>query len=134
MIKSISHIGIAVQNLQNSIEIFKTLLNLNHYKIESVESQKVNVAIFELINFNIELLEGTSNDSPIKKFIDKNGEGIHHIALEVDNINDELIRLKDNGFKIINEQPIKGAEDKLIAFIHPKSTNNVLIELSQKLE
>lgn len=134
MIKSISHIGIAVQDLKNSITIFKDLFNKNDYKIENVESQKVNVAIFEFLSFNIELLEGTSDDSPIKKFIDKNGEGIHHIAFEVDNIRSELERLKTIGFRLINEEPIKGAEGKLIAFLHPKSTNNVLIELSQKSE
>lgn len=134
MIKSISHIGIAVQNLQSSISIFKNLLNKDDYKIENVESQKVNVAIFEFPSFNIELLEATSEDSPIKKFIDKSGEGVHHIAFEVDNINNELERLKNMGFRLINEIPIEGAEGKLIAFLHPKSTNNVLIELSQKSE
>lgn len=132
MIKNLSHIGIAVENLKNSTSLFQNLLNLPEYHIEKVESQKVNVAIFMLDNFDIELLEPTADDSPIRKFLDNKGEGIHHISFEVDNINDELERLKNNGFKLINEHPIVGAEGKLIAFLHPKSTNGVLIELSQK--
>lgn len=132
MIKNLSHIGIAVENLENSINIFKNLLNQSDYHTEEVESQKVNLAIFKLQNFNLELLEPTSDDSPIKKFLDNKGEGIHHISFEVEDIKSELERLKNNGFKLINEQPVMGAEGKLIAFVHPKSTNGVLIELSQK--
>lgn len=132
MIKNLSHIGIAVENLENSINIFKNLLNQSDYHTEKVESQKVNLAIFKLQNFNLELLEPTSDDSPIKKFLDNKGEGIHHISFEVEDIKSELERLKNNGFKLINEQPVMGAEGKLIAFVHPKSTNGVLIELSQK--
>ncbi|RCK74048.1 MAG: Methylmalonyl-CoA epimerase [Ignavibacteriae bacterium] len=132
MIKNLSHIGIAVENLENSINIFKNLLNQSDYHTEKVESQKVNLAIFKLQNFNLELLEPTLDDSPIKKFLDNKGEGIHHISFEVEDIKSELERLKNNGFKLINEQPVMGAEGKLIAFVHPKSTNGVLIELSQK--
>ncbi len=134
MLKNLSHIGIAVSDLQYSIKIFQDFLNNAEYHLEKVESQKVNVAIFNLNNFSLELLEPTADDSPIKKFLENKGEGIHHISFEVEDIESELERLKINGFKLINEQPIKGADDKLIAFIHPKSTNGVLIELSQKLK
>jgi methylmalonyl-CoA/ethylmalonyl-CoA epimerase len=132
MIKKIEHIGIAVKNLQNPNEVFGKLFGKDYYKVESVESEGVNTAFFQLGETKIELLEATHPESAIAKFIDKKGEGIHHIAYEVDNIYEEMERLKTEGFEVLNKEPKQGADNKLIFFLHPKSTNGVLVELCQE--
>ena len=130
----IEHIGIAVKNLKKSNELFAKLFGEEHYKIENVESENVNTSFFKIGENKIELLEATDNNSPIAKFIKKKGEGIHHIAFEVDDIEKEVSRLKKLGFEIINKKPKKGADNKLVSFLHPKSANGVLIELCQEIE
>ena len=129
----VEHIGIAVINLNESNELFKKLFDKEHYKVEEVSSEGVNTSFFQIGETKIELLEATNPDSPIAKFTAKKGEGIHHIAYDVDNIEYELNRLKSEGFIILNEKPKKGADNKLVAFLHPKSTNGVLIELCQEI-
>lgn len=131
MIKGINHIGIAVSNLENSMNLFKNLFNVQNFHLETVEAQKVQIASFRVGNVLIELTAATDEDSPISKFIQKKGEGIHHIAFEVEGIQLELDRLKQSGVSLINEKPVEGAHDMEIAFIHPKSTNGVLIEFCQ---
>ena len=133
MINKIEHIGIAVKSLKNSNKLFESLFGKSHYKIESVESESVNTSFFKLGESKIELLEATDDDGPIAKFIAKKGEGIHHIAFDVDDIETEIKRLKKEGFIVLNENPKKGADNKLVAFLHPKSSNGVLIELCQEI-
>ena len=128
MIK-IEHIGIAVKELAIAIPLFEKLLNSNCYKTEMVESEQVNTAFFNTGETKIELLESSSTDGVIAKFIDKKGEGMHHIAFEVADIETEMERLKGEGFIFLNERPKPGADNKLVCFLHPKSTNGVLIEL-----
>ena len=125
----IEHIGIAVNKLSESVPLFEKLLNSTCYKTESVENEKVRTAFFMQGDTKIELLESSGADGPIAKFIEKRGEGIHHIAFEVADINAEISRLKQEGFVPLNEEPQPGADNKLICFLHPKSTNGVLIEL-----
>ena len=125
----IEHIGIAVKDLEASNLLFSKLFNKVPYKQEVVESESVITSFFDVGPNKIELLAATSTDSPIHKFIEKKGEGIHHIAYDVSDIYAEIERLKNEGFVMIHEQPKKGADNKLIAFLHPKSTNGVLIEL-----
>jgi len=132
--KKIEHIGIAVSNLKESNVLFSKLFGKEPYKIEQVTSENVVTSFFQIGPNKIELLEGTSDQSPISKFIKKNGEGIHHIAFEVDDILNEISRLKEVGFDLIHEKPKKGADNKLIAFLHPKSSNGVLIELCQEID
>lgn len=132
MIKGIIHIGIAVSNLEESLKIFKKIFNFENFNVEVVETQKVKIASFQVGNVLIELTEPTAEDSPIKKFIQNKGEGIHHIAFEVDDLNNELNRLNENNVILVNQNPLEGAHNMLISFIHPKSTNGVLIELCQK--
>ena len=127
----IEHIGIAVKDLGISNEIFEDILGTSSYKTESVESEGVSTSFFKIGPNKIELLEATRDDSPIAKFIDKKGEGIHHIAFAVDNVEEEILRLQKKGYRLINETPKKGADNKRIAFLHPKSSNGVLIELCQ---
>jgi methylmalonyl-CoA/ethylmalonyl-CoA epimerase len=129
----IEHIGIAVKDLTSSNALFAALFDQPHYKIESVEREGVNTSFFQCGESKVELLEATHEDSPIAKFIAKRGEGIHHIAFEVDNIENEIARLKAAGFDFISEQPKNGADNKIICFLHPKSTNGVLIELCQNI-
>jgi methylmalonyl-CoA epimerase len=131
MIKSINHIGIAVKNLELSLETFKKMLQVNEIHIEEVIDQKVKVASFKVGEVRIELTQATDETSPIAKFIEKKGEGIHHIAFETDDLPNELNRLKGLNFSLINENPVPGAHEMLIAFLHPKSTNSVLTELCQ---
>ncbi len=128
----IEHIGIAVKDIASSNELFKKIFGRAAYKIEAVKSEGVKTSFFKLGLNKIELLEATSPDSPIAKFIEKRGEGIHHIAFDVDDIKAEIARLKGEGFELINDTPKEGADNKLIAFLHPKSTNGVLIELCQE--
>jgi len=134
MIKKIEHIGIAVKDINNSNELFKKLFGQDHYKMEVVESEGVSTSFFMLGETKIELLEAKTETSAIAKFIEKKGEGIHHIAYEVDDIYNEMARLKLEGFEVLNQEPKKGADNKLIFFLHPKSTNGVLVELCQEIK
>ena len=126
------HIGIAVKDLTISIPLFEKLLNSQCYKTETVESEAVNTAFFKTGNTKIELLQSTTEDGLIAKFIKRKGEGIHHIAFEVADIEAEMARLKAEGFVLLNEKPKMGADNKLISFLHPKGTNGVLVELCQE--
>lgn len=130
--KKIEHIGIAVKDLEKSNKLFAGLFGKPNYKIEAVESEGVKTSFFKIGPNKIELLEGTNENSPISKFIAKKGEGIHHIAFAVEDILREVARLKEEGFIVLNETPKKGADNKLVVFLHPKSTNGVLIELCQE--
>ena len=130
----LEHIGIAIKNLEESKELFTELFNKKPYKDEGVESEGVLTTFFQTGDSKIELLSATSEDSPIAKFIEKKGEGIHHIAFEVEDIEKEIIRLSGLGYKVINETPKLGADNKRIAFLHPKSTNGVLIELCEEIK
>ena len=134
MIKKIEHIGIAVKDIHNSNELFKKLFGQDHYKMEVVESEGVSTSFFMLGETKIELLEAKTETSAIAKFIEKKGEGIHHIAYEVDDIYNEMERLKLEGFEVLNQEPKKGADNKLIFFLHPKSTKGVLVELCQEIK
>lgn|SRR5690554_4181551 len=129
--KKIEHIGIAVKDLDIAIPLYEKLLNTPCYKTEEVESEKVKTAFFQTGPNKIELVAGTHESSPISKFIDKKGEGIHHIAFKVNDIKAEMNRLAKEGFVLLNESPKKGADGQLICFVHPKSTHGVLIELCQ---
>jgi methylmalonyl-CoA/ethylmalonyl-CoA epimerase len=131
--EKIEHIGIAVKDLAASNLIFEKLFGAPAYKSEEVESEGVSTSFFRSGPNKIELLAATSPESPIAKFIDKKGEGIHHIAFAVENIVSEIARLQKEGFVVLNEIPKKGADNKLVAFLHPKSTNGVLIELCQEM-
>lgn len=133
MWKNVEHIGIAVKDLNSSNELFKALFNKESYKEEEVASEQVTTSFFQLGETKIELLEGGS-DSAIAKFIEKKGEGIHHIAFEVDDIYAEMERLRGEDFQILNEQPKKGADNKLVCFVHPKTANGVLVELCQEIK
>ncbi len=131
--QKIEHIGIAVKRLENSNALFEKLLGKEHYKIEAVLSENVNTSFFKIGESKIELLEATSENSPISKFIEKRGEGIHHIAFEVADIEKEMERLENEGFRLLNSKPKKGADNKLVCFVHPKSANGVLVELCQEI-
>lgn len=131
--KKIEHIGIAVKDIEASNSLFKALFGSSHYKIEEVESEGVKTSFFACGPNKIELLQATNQDSPIAKFIEKKGEGIHHIAFAVDDIESEIERLKDEGFQMIHNVPKKGADNKIIAFLHPKASNGVLVELCQDI-
>lgn len=129
----IEHIGIAVKNLEEAGKIYKTLLNTDCYKTEKVKSEGVETAFYQVGESKIELLGATSEDSPIAKFLEKKGEGVHHIAFGVDDIEAEMKRLQDEGYVLLNEKPKKGADNKLVAFLHPKSSSGVLVELCQEI-
>lgn len=130
--QKIEHIGIAVKSLANSVPLFEKLLNSQCYKTELVENEKVNTSFFKTGDTKIELLESTDPDGIIARFITKKGEGLHHIAFEVADIEKEMERLKNEGFVMLNETPKQGADNKLVCFLHPKNTNGVLIELCMK--
>ncbi len=130
----IEHIGIAVKSMEGSNKLFEKLLDCQHYKTEQVDSEGVLTSFFKIGDSKIELLEASNPESPIAKFIEKKGEGIHHIAFEVDNIYKEMERLKAEGFTLLSTEPKKGADNKLICFLHPKSTNGTLIELCQEIK
>lgn len=134
MMRKIEHIGIAVKSLQESNLLFEKLLGTAAYKEEEVASEGVKTSFFMSGPNKIELLEATNPDSPIAKFLEKKGEGIHHIAFDVEDIFAEIERLKVEGFTVLNETPKKGADNKLVAFLHPKTTNGVLIELCQEIK
>lgn len=129
--KKIEHIGIAVKSIEKANKIYTSLLGSSPYKIEEVKSEGVKTSFFKTGESKIELLEATNPDSPIAKFIKKRGEGVHHIAFAVDDIQSEIVRLKNEGFIVLNETPKKGADNKLVVFLHPKSTAGVLVELCQ---
>jgi methylmalonyl-CoA/ethylmalonyl-CoA epimerase len=132
--KKIEHIGIAVKNLEKSNALFEALFGESHYKIEEVKEEGVKTSFFKSGPNKIELLEATTPESPIAKFIEKKGEGIHHIAFAVSDIKSEIKRLQKEGFIVLNETPKKGADNKWVTFLHPKSTNGVLIELCQEID
>lgn len=132
--KKIEHLGIAVKNMEASATLFEKLLGYQPYKTEEVPTEGVKTMFFKCGESKIELLEATGAESPIAKFLEKKGEGIHHIAFEVDDITDEVKRLSKEGFQLINETPKPGADNKLVVFLHPKSTNGVLIELCQDIK
>jgi len=134
MVKKIEHLGIAVKNIEQANIIYTQLLGIAPYKSEAVQAEGVITSFFKTGESKIELLEGTSADNAITKFIEKKGEGIHHIAFEVENIEEEMKRLKDLGFTLLSDKPKRGADNKLICFVHPKSTNGVLIELCQEIK
>jgi len=133
MILRIEHLGIAVKDSQKAKELFALLLGAPSYKSETVESEKVNTTFFKVGESKVELLESTDPAGPIGKFIEKRGEGIHHVAFEVDNIKEMMKQLKESGFQLLSDEPKKGADNKLVCFLHPKSTNGVLVELTQEI-
>jgi methylmalonyl-CoA/ethylmalonyl-CoA epimerase len=130
----IEHIGIAVKNLESSNELFSKLFGQSPYKVETVESEGVSTSFFMCGSSKVELLEATNPDSAIAKFIEKKGEGIHHIAFEVEDIHADMKRLEAEGFQLLNSEPKRGADNKLICFLHPKGTNSVLVELCQSIK
>ena len=134
MINKVEHLGIAVKDIDSSNKLFAKLLGKQHYKTELVESESVITSFFKVGEQKIELLQSTNDRGPIAKFIEKRNEGAHHLALYVDSINEEVKRLKKEGFEFISEAPKKGADNKIIVFLHPKTTNGVLIELCQNTE
>jgi methylmalonyl-CoA/ethylmalonyl-CoA epimerase len=134
MVNKIEHIGIAVKNIDYANVLFEKLLGVASYKSETVESEGVVTSFFQTGANKIELLMATNPESPIAKFLEKKGEGIHHIAFDVEDIVAEIERLKKEGFVLINEVPKKGADNKLVAFLHPKNTNGVLVELCQEIK
>ena len=130
----IEHIGIAVKDIEAANEVYTKLFGKAPYKTETVESEGVATSFFKVGESKIELLEATNSDSAIAKFIEKKGEGIHHIAYAVDDIKAEMERLRAEGFVVLNDEPKKGADNKLVCFLHPKSTNGVLVELCQEIK
>ncbi|MFN4079770.1 MAG: methylmalonyl-CoA epimerase [Saprospiraceae bacterium] len=130
----IEHIGIAVRDMAQSNELFARLLGEAHYKIEAVEREKVKTSFFRIGESKIELLEASDPESPIAKFIEKRGEGIHHIAFEVRDIRAEMDRLRSEGFTLLSDEPRPGADNKIVVFLHPKSANGVLVELVQSID
>ena len=133
MIKKIEHIGIAVKDLKKSELLFEKLLGEKPYKIEEVKSEGVVTSFFKVADQKVELLSATSTDSPVSKFIEKRKEGVHHLAFHVDSIEKEVERLEGLGFEFISTTPKKGADNKMIVFLHPKTTNGVLIELCEEI-
>lgn len=132
--KQIEHIGIAVKNLEEATHLYENLFNTKSYKQEFVESEKVTTSFFKIGPNKIELLEATNPESAIAKFVEKRGEGLHHIAFEVHDIVSEMKRLKELGFHLLRDEPFKGADNKWVCFVHPKSANGVLIELCQEIK
>lgn len=132
--KKIEHLGIAVKNLEDSNMLFEKLLGAGPYKLEEVLTEGVRTSFFKNGPNKIELLESLNEDGPIAKFLQKKGEGIHHVAFEVEDIRSEMKRLKREGFQVLGDEPKKGADNKWVVFVHPKSTNGVLIELCQEIK
>ena len=130
---NVEHIGIAVKNLKESNNIFDSLFGKQAYKVEKVDLENVSTSFYKIGDTKIELLEATSSDSAISKFIEKRGEGLHHIAFEVEDIISEMKRLKEEGFTLLREEPFQGADNKLVCFIHPKTANGILVELCQEI-
>ena len=134
MIKKIEHVGIAVKDLEKSNKLFKKLLGQASYKTENVELENVATSFFKIGEQKIELLKSTSENSSISRFLDRRGEGMHHLALHVEDIPKEIQRLENEGFSFVSKTPVKGADNKMIVFLHPKTTNGVLIELCQEIK
>ena len=134
MIKKIEHVGIAVKDLNKSNSLFKKLLGEASYKTETVETEAVTTSFFKLGDQKIELLQAMTSNSPVSKFLNKRGEGMHHLALHVEDIHKEIQRLEKEGFSFVSKTPTKGADNKMIIFLHPKTTNGVLIELCQEIK
>jgi len=134
MIKKIEHVGIAVKDLEKSNKLFKKLLGQASYKMETVESENIATSFFKIGEQKIELLKSTSENSSISRFLDRRGEGMHHLALHVEDIPKEIQRLENEGFSFVSKTPVKGADNKMIVFLHPKTTNGVLIELCQEIK
>lgn len=132
--RKLEHIGIAVKDLDAVNELYTTILGTGPYKMEEVASEHVKTSFFQTGDSKVEFLEATHPDSAIAKYIEKRGEGLHHIAFEVDDIHAEMRRLADQGFRILNEQPKRGADNKWVCFLHPKSANGVLVELCQSID
>jgi len=132
--KKVEHIGIAVKDINSSNQLFQKLFGIPNYKMEEVDSERVLTSFFKVGDTKIELLESKKEDSAIAKFIEKRGEGIHHIAFEVEDIHSEMKRMQSEGFQLLNAEPKKGADNKLVVFLHPKSCNGVLIELCQEIK
>jgi methylmalonyl-CoA/ethylmalonyl-CoA epimerase len=133
MIIKIEHVGIAIKNMETANKLFSALLALPSYKMEEVKTESVMTSFFKVGESKIELLEALDPESPVSKFIDKRGEGMHHLALEVEDIGEAMRRVKEAGFILLSDEPKRGADNKLICFLHPKSTNGVLIELCQEI-
>lgn len=131
--KKIEHIGIAVKDIEASEKLFSSLFGVDHYKRELVEDQNVLTSFFRVGNNKIELLQASTEDSVIQKFIDKKGPGFHHVAFAVTDLKSEMSRLKEQGFHLLNESPVPGADNKIVCFLHPKSTNGILVELVQEI-
>jgi methylmalonyl-CoA/ethylmalonyl-CoA epimerase len=129
--RKLEHIGIAVRNLEEANRLFAKLLGVEHYKIEAVEREGVRTSFFNVGGVKIELLEATRPDSAIATFIEKRGEGIHHLAFDVEDVQQKIVDFTADGFKVLSEKPMPGADNKMIAFLHPKSTNGVLVEICQ---
>ena len=134
MIKKIEHVGIAVKDLNKSNELFKKLLGEQSYKTEVVDSESVTTSFFKVGNQKIELLEASELNSTIARFIERRGEGMHHLAFHVENIDEEIERLEKEGFEFVSKIPTKGADNKMVVFLHPKTTNGVLVELCQEID
>lgn len=134
MIKKIEHLGIAVKDLNKSNELFKKLLGEQSYKTEAVDSESVTTSFFKVGDQKIELLEASEPNSTIARFIERRGEGMHHLAFHVENIDEEIERLEKEGFEFVSKIPTKGADNKMVVFLHPKTTNGVLVELCQEIE
>lgn len=132
--EKLEHIGIAVKDLEKANQLFSALLGRTHYKIEEVASEGVKTSFFDVSGVKIELLEATREDSPIAKFIEKKGEGLHHLAFEVENLEESIAAYQEKGFQLINPSPKRGADNKMIAFLHPKSTQGVLVELCKEVK
>ena|SRR6056297_2924765 len=130
----IDHIGIAVSDLEAAVDTYEQLLDRECYKRETVEDQQVETAFFQTGQSKVELLGATSTDSVIAKYLEKKGEGMHHVAFEVDDIHAELDRLREKGFTVLSDEPTQGADNKLVAFVHPKDNNGVLVELCQSIK
>ena len=134
MIKKIEHVGIAVKDLNKSNELFKKLLGEQSYKTEVVDSESVTTSFFKVGDQKIELLEASEPNSTIARFIERRGEGMHHLAFHVENIDEEIERLEKEGFEFVSKIPTKGADNKMVVFLHPKTTNGVLVELCQEID
>ena len=134
MIKKIEHLGIAVKDLNKSNELFKKLLGEQSYKTEAVDSESVTTSFFKVGDQKIELLEASEPNSTIARFIERRGEGMHHLAFHVENIDEEIERLEKEGFEFVSKIPTKGADNKMVVFLHPKTTNGVLVELCQDID
>lgn len=132
--RKIEHLGIAVKNIENSNNLFERLLGVAPYKEELVEKEQVKTSFFRIGNNKIELLQSLHSDGVISKFIDKKGEGIHHVAFDVPDIKAEMKRLQEQGFKLLSEEPFKGADNKLVCFVHPKTAGGILVELCQNID